>query len=256
MLYCLLLKFHFFRHPSFFLCCSVFSCTRSIMSSSDPPPLHPDAIIRYDEQWQVSICRPCEIGVNGNTLKFHLTNKRHGYRKRGWGPILDALKDRPQPRSINDFPRPPNGIPPIPDLKIWDGFVCNVCGFIITSEQIMKYQHRKEHKEILKKQQIFYRPVKVQVQQPPYDACKLIRRHGLVVSHRTSGLFQCLNGLLLLQSPFHRPRQTGPSPSHHHRQYRHAGRKSSSGNPNGSRISRPADWPCTMETKRMTPRLG
>src|SRR5437762_2190158 len=45
-------------------------------------PLIPsDAIMRYDEAWQVSICRKYQIGVHGNTLIRHLKERLHRYRK-------------------------------------------------------------------------------------------------------------------------------------------------------------------------------
>ena len=128
-----------------------------------PPSLHPDAIIRYDETWQVSICRKCGIGVHGNALNRHLRGKRHGCHKHDWGPILNALKDRPQPMSTNDFPRPPNGIAPILDIKVWDGFVCDLCGYIITSRDVMHWKHRKEHDDVIGRKDIFYHLAKVQV---------------------------------------------------------------------------------------------
>lgn len=57
-------------------------------NAPNPLPLHPDSIIRYDETWHVSICPTCKIGVHGNALRRHLTERNHGYRK---GPILAAL---------------------------------------------------------------------------------------------------------------------------------------------------------------------
>lgn len=120
-------------------------------------------IMRYDETWQVSICRKCQIGVHGNTLIRHLREKCHRYHKDDWGPIVEALKDRPQPRSKDSFPRPCNGIPPIADIKIWDGFACNLCEYIVTSKEVIHSRHKKVHRSVLRYQEIFYRPVKVQV---------------------------------------------------------------------------------------------
>ena len=101
--------------PAFF---PLVSRPPSIMSHEDAahPLLHPDAVIRYDETWRVSVCKKCKMGVHGDTLKKHLTEKHHRYRKPDWGPIIDALKGRPQPKSNDGFPCPPNGIAPIPDL--------------------------------------------------------------------------------------------------------------------------------------------
>jgi len=128
-----------------------------------PPVLHPNAVIRYDETWQVSICTKCKIGVHGDTMKRHLTGKHHCYCKPDWSPILDALNGKPQPRSKDEFPRPRNGIAPIPDLKVWDGFACNLCSYLITSRDAMHSKHWKTHKDVVCRTEIFYRPVKVQV---------------------------------------------------------------------------------------------
>jgi len=134
-----------------------------------PPPLHPDAIIRYDETWKVSICRTCKIGVHGNALRGHLTQGNHSYRKADWAPILKALDGRPQPMSKADFPRPPHNTPPIPDLQIWDGFACNLCEYVITSQEVMHLRHRKAHPDVPRGSKTFYRPVKVQVKSIAYE---------------------------------------------------------------------------------------
>ena len=143
----------------------------SIMSDENAarPRLPLDAVIRYDETWQVSVCTKCKIGVHSGTLRRHLMGKHHHYRKPDWGPILDALKDLPQPESTDSFPHPPNGIAPIPDLKIWDGFVCNLCGYIITSREVMHSKHWKVHNNVVHRTEMFYRPVKVQVITHSYD---------------------------------------------------------------------------------------
>jgi len=87
----------------------------------DRPPLHPDAVIRYDETWKVAVCRTCKIGVRGNALRRHLVERAaHRYHKADWGPIVAALDGRPQPMSNADFPRPPHNSVPVPDLQIWD----------------------------------------------------------------------------------------------------------------------------------------
>ena len=134
------------------------------LDDSAHPALPSNSVIRYDETWQVSICTKCKIGVNGDFLKKHLAeSKHHCYRKIQWGPILKALKDKPQPRSKDDFPRPPNGIAPIEDLHVWDGFVCDICGYIITSKSAMHSKHWKVYKDLVLRKEIFYHPVKVQV---------------------------------------------------------------------------------------------
>ena len=69
-----------------------------------------------------------------------------------------------------DFPRPPHNIAPIPDLQIWDGFACDLCEFIITSWEVMRWRHKKAHRDVLNAGQTFYRPVKVQVNPLPVMA--------------------------------------------------------------------------------------
>jgi Orsellinic acid/F9775 biosynthesis cluster protein D len=152
-----------------------------------PPRLDPKAVIRYDETWQVAVCKSCGIGVHGNTLQRHLMESKHRFRKTDWGPILNALRGCPQPMSKEGFPRPPHGIPPIPDLKIWDGFTCNLCQYIITSKQVMHRHLSKVHKIIAgDRNRAPYDSVKVQV----HSICRprLIYRHGLAASVHISGL--------------------------------------------------------------------
>lgn len=146
----------------FFSLCTAFHRS-AISDNSLVPLLLSDAIIRYDQTWQASICRTCKIGAHGNALRRHLTEWSHSYRKADWGPILAALNGRPQPMSKTDFPRPLYYTAPISDLPIWDGFAHNLCEHVITSREEMPWKHRKAHRNVLGREQMFYRSVKVQV---------------------------------------------------------------------------------------------
>jgi hypothetical protein len=129
------------------------------MSSS---PLY-TPFIEYNHQHRVAICSPCGTGHTKKNLKRHLCGRPHSLKKYQWRPILDALKDKPLLESHAHFPRPSNGSRPVPHLKIGDGYQCDICGFVVTSQQVMKGRHAKYHRNTLKWGQCFYRPVKVQV---------------------------------------------------------------------------------------------
>lgn len=68
-----------------------------------------------------------------------------------------------------DFPRPPHNTPPVRDLKVYDGFACNLCKFVNTSRDAIHWKHRVVHRDVLRPGQIFYRSAKVQVKpiRPP-----------------------------------------------------------------------------------------
>jgi hypothetical protein len=125
------------------------------------------SFIQYNYQHQVAICSDCQTGHTKKNLKRHLSGPPHSLKKHQWKPILNALKDKPLLQSYAHFPRPANGSQSVPYLKIDDGFECNICGFVITSRQVMETGHGKCHKEDLNwDRKTFYHPVKVQVSFP------------------------------------------------------------------------------------------
>jgi Orsellinic acid/F9775 biosynthesis cluster protein D len=124
------------------------------------------SFIQYNHQHQVAICSDCQTGYTKKNLKRHLFERPHFLKKDQWKPILDTLKDKPLLESNAHFPRPSNGSQPVPYLKIRDGFECNICGWVITSQRTMRAKHAKLHREDLRWGQCFYHPVKVQVSTP------------------------------------------------------------------------------------------
>ena len=48
-------------------------------------------------------------------------------------------------------------------LEIWDGFVCDLCEYIITSESRMHSRHWKVYKDVIDRKETLYQPVKAQV---------------------------------------------------------------------------------------------
>lgn len=122
-----------------------------------------NAIIHYNEQYNVTICKSCGIGVNGYYLQRHLSERNHGYRFADLAHILEALKSKPQRLHVREFPIPPNGLPPIQYLKVFDGFECNVCGFLTRSLPVIHKKHMSEHRDVLGPISSLYHSVKIQV---------------------------------------------------------------------------------------------
>ena len=98
-------------------------------------------LIQYNDQYQIAVCTDpdCHIGLGRKNLKRHLTGKLHLFKKDQWGPILDSLNDKSLPEYNADFPHPSNGHPPVPHLRIMNGYECDICGWVRISRHTMKY---------------------------------------------------------------------------------------------------------------------
>ena len=160
--------------------------------------LQDQSIYRYDREWNVAICAHCRFAVGENTLAGHA--RTHNLSARDYGPCIQALQTKNLPKTLADFLRPSNGIPPIVDLHVNDGFSCSLCSFMTRSKSLIK-EHGIKHPGI----KDYRREVKLQVSIKLYSL--LICRYGTEVRHGLDqlihriGLSLCPELLLQFQLP-------------------------------------------------------
>ena len=118
----------------------------------DPIPIEYRSVIRYNREWQVIICLQCDghAAIGRSQLKRHL-HASHGFSGKDYKPLIKALDSSNVPilQCLDDFPRPMNDSAPIEDLRINNGLKCNQCGFLSTSQHIMRRHIRDEKQKIL-----------------------------------------------------------------------------------------------------------
>jgi hypothetical protein len=112
---------------------------------------------RYDREWNIAICAQCQYAIRGTTLAIHARVCQKKYIKEYESCVL-ALQTKNVRKTLTDFPRPPNGIPPIAGLKIDDGFGCTLCNYLTKSKSLIK-EHGIKHPGI----KDYHREVKLQV---------------------------------------------------------------------------------------------
>jgi Orsellinic acid/F9775 biosynthesis cluster protein D len=111
---------------------------------------------RYDQEWNVAICTHCKYAVGRNTLADHA--RSHDIYFKDYKSCVQALQTKEVRKTLADFLRPSNGIPPIAGLKIDDGFSCTRCNFLTKNKGLIK-EHGKKHPGI----RDYRREVKLQV---------------------------------------------------------------------------------------------
>lgn len=89
-------------------------------------PVEFQALFRYDEQWQVLICRVHHAVVPIKSLKLHL-RKEHQFHFKETEPLIQAISTVPCCQVKEDLPCPLNNIVPIQDLEISLGYRCPHC---------------------------------------------------------------------------------------------------------------------------------
>jgi hypothetical protein len=119
--------------------------------------LEAQTIYRYNSEWNIAICTRRQHAVAAKTLLRH-TNENHHISHCDYKPVLDALQTKSLPYSSANFPHPPNGIPAIPSLKVYDGFDCSLCDYLTTSKISIR-NHATKHSGVTD----YSRPVKLQV---------------------------------------------------------------------------------------------
>ena len=110
------------------------------------------ALFRYDEQWQVLICRQHRIAVPLKSLAGHLRSEHHIYHLESKS-LLEALSAVPCCETKQGFPQPFNGSLSVLDLEVIDGFQCPHCsdgnaGALSRSEEMVRKHVVQRHMDI------------------------------------------------------------------------------------------------------------
>ena len=120
------------------------------MANVVPPQFQ--ALFRYDEQWQVLICRQHRVAVPLKSLPGHLRSEHHIYHLESKS-LLEALAAVPCCETKQDFPQPFNGSLLVLDFEVVDGFQCPHCsdgdaGALSRSEEMVRRHVVQRHMDI------------------------------------------------------------------------------------------------------------
>jgi Orsellinic acid/F9775 biosynthesis cluster protein D len=147
--------------------------------------LEAKTVYRYDSEWNIAICTHCQYAVPGDSLADHAVSKHRIFYKDYHLPV-QALYIKSIVMSIVDFPRPSNDAPPIPGLKMINGFGCSLCNFLTKNKDYMR-KHGRKHPGITD----YTRLVKLQVSiKSFFFYLVLIYRHGTEMERGVEMLIQ------------------------------------------------------------------
>ena len=123
-----------------------------LVRMADVVPPQFQALVRYDEQWKVLICRQHQVAVPLKSLPGHLRSE-HNIHHLESKSLLEALSAVPCCQTKQEFPQPLNGSPPILDLEVIDGFQCPHCsdgdaGALSRSDKVVRKHVLQRHMDI------------------------------------------------------------------------------------------------------------
>ena len=120
------------------------------MANIVPPQFQ--ALFRYDEQWQVLICRQHQVAIPLKSLRGHLRSEHQIYHLESKS-LMEALSAVPCCETKQEFPQPLNGSFLILDLQVIDGFQCPHCsdgnaGALSRSDEVVRKHVVQRHMDI------------------------------------------------------------------------------------------------------------
>jgi hypothetical protein len=140
-------------------------------------------IYRYDWEWNIAIYAHYRFAIEENTLADHA--RTHNLSVRDYESCIQALQIKNLLKTLADFSRSSNRIPPIVDLHVNDRFSCSLYSFLTRSKSLIK-EHRIKHPGI----KDYRREVKLQVS---IKLCSLlICRCRAEVQHGLDQLIHCI----------------------------------------------------------------